>query len=749
MTHRRPSLRRISLLLAGSLFTGLPLAQAHVGMSPPVDHALVAGFDRFFKAGDDDARLAEGGAHLLNELNCVACHAAPKEWQEVLPGRAKLDLSAVGNRLSTDDIRAFIQNPQHVKKGTIMPGLFAGSANDDKAVAALTSYLSSLKKGEIKKYPAGDAKHGRELYHTVGCIACHDPAKVAEYRPAEAPEGMEVAKLTFPSVPLALGERYDRDALAAFLQDPLAVRHSGRMPSTELTDQEAADIAAYLQADRASDQPAALATTPDAIAEGRKVFAAQSCTTCHDTGEAVSPAKPATALVKLQSDKGCLSKTKKTGVPDFTLSELQQKAIALALTAIRQAPVAQTASQKVDAHLLRMNCYSCHQWNDKGGAEAGRAQYLTVKDAMAHSLGEIGLLPPKLKGVGRKITKGWMEKLLWGTGGGVRPYMTSRMPRFGKENVENLIPELAEASKTDNPMQMDTSGLLKHHRGELGRVLMGVGTGGLGCVSCHGLKDRKSLGVPVVNLTHTVERLQPGYFKELLVNPQATQPGTLMPPLFMGRKNANLEFEQIWTYLKELDQSRLPEGLLQTGDYELKPAAAGHPVIFRTFLEGAGTQAVAVGYPAGLNVAFDSYEVHWALAWSGRYLDAMTTWEERAMTPIKPLGEKAVTLSARMPFAKLKSTGDAWPEAIGAEAGYHFKGYRVTKDGNPVFLYEVDNLKIEDSLKPSADGKSLIRTVTVSGEGDGWYFQGALSDASPASVVWKDGKAVFEETLQF
>ncbi|WP_218280383.1 c-type cytochrome [Verrucomicrobium spinosum] len=112
-----------------------------------------------------------------------------------------------------------------------------------------------------------------------------------------------------------------------------------------------------------------------------------------------------------------------------------------------------------------------------------------------------------------------------------------------------------------------------------------MGTGGLGCVSCHGLKDRKSLGVPVINLTHTVHRLTPEYFKELLLNPQVTQPGTLMPPLFMGRKKADQEIEQLWTYLKELDQSRLPEGLLQTGDYEIKPEKSVRPVVFRTFLE--------------------------------------------------------------------------------------------------------------------------------------------------------------------
>ena len=394
------------------------------------------------------------------------------------------------------------------------------------------------------------------------------------------------------------------------------------------------------------------------------------------------------------------------------------------------------------------NCYACHEWHGTGGMEGPRAQYLTC-DPAAHSLGEIGHMPPKLDIVGRKLTHSWMEKLLWGSGGGVRSYMTARMPRFGKENAGEIIPLFVETSKRETPVTMDTSGLLKHHRSELGRVLMGTGTGGMGCVSCHGLKDRKSLGVPVVNLTQTVHRLQPEYFKELLLNPQVTQPGTLMPPLFMGRKKADQEIEQLWTYLKEIDQSRLPEGLLLTGEYELKPEKEKRPIIFRTFLEGAGMHAAAVGYPQRLHVAFDALESRWAIAWKGRFLDAMTTWEERAMTPAKPLGEKVFIMPMRMPLAKLTSGSDTWPEACGVAAGYAFKGYRIGKDGVPVFLYEVGDLKIEDMLKPAANGKALKRTLTVRGQGSGWFFLGLAKDAKSRVVFFKDGVAVMEETISF
>jgi len=300
-------------------------------------------------------------------------------------------------------------------------------------------------------------------------------------------------------------------------------------------------------------------------------------------------------------------------------------------------------------------------------------------------------------------------------------------------------------SQREKTIHIDTSGLLKHQRAESGRVLMGVGTGGLGCVACHGLKDRRPLGVAVINLSQTVKRLRPEYFKELLLDPQTTQPGTLMPPLFMGRKKAGEEIEEIWTYLKELDQNRLPDGLIQTGDYELKPEKVGHPIVFRTFLQGAGMQAVAVGFPQGWNVAFDSLEVRWALSWRGRFLDAMTTWEERAMTPAKPLGEEVKRLPAHMPLAKKKSAGDPWPETWGEPAGYVFKGYRLSKDGAPIFLYEAEGVQVEDEVRATPDGKALQRTLTAHGGGDDWYFWGEGPNAQPEPIHWVDGKAVLQE----
>lgn len=735
-------------------------ATAHPAMADPVEYPLVSGFDRFHAAEDEETHIADGGLLLLNELNCVSCHAAPKEWKERLPGRAKHSLEGVGSRLSADDLWLFIRSPQHRKKGTTMPGQFSGEDRDDTALEAIVQYLSSLKTN-VKKCPEGDVENGRRLYHTIGCVACHEPAKVEDYRPAEAPPNLTIEKPSLPSVPVLFADRYDRNALVAFLLDPLKTRHDGRMPASPMTEKEAADIAAYLQINReplqAVERTVLKVKTPS-VEEGRKAFVSMNCVACHDAGAQDAATKPRASkpLTALRADQGCLFSEKKAGVPDYGMNDFQKRALKLALSKLKSEakPAAQTAQEKTDGFLMKMNCYACHEWQNKGGIEEGRGQYFTVLDPTAHSLGELGRLPPKLDVVGRKLTRAWFEKLLWGQGGGVRPYMTARMPKFGQVNAAPGIPLLQASSVREKPIKIDTSGLLKHHRSELGRTLMGVAQGGLGCVSCHGLKDRKGLGVPVVNLTNTVQRLQPEYFKELLLNPQVTQQGTLMPPLFVGRKKADQEIEEIWTYLKELDQSRLPEGLLLTGDYELKPEKEKRPIVFRTFLTGAGMEAVAVGYPQGIHASFDSLETRWALTWKGKFLDAQTTWEERAMTPAKPLGEKVATLPLRMPLAKLSSGSDPWPEACGTAAGYAFRGYRIGKDGVPVFLYEVEGLQVEDELRPDASGKVWKHTMTVkAGKGGeekthGWFFMGLEKDAKPVALTWKDGVAVVTEEVQ-
>jgi len=670
--------------LLATLLGSLP-AHAHPLQAEPINHAYVFNFDQFNLPEDPDEHLVTGGLLLMAELNCTACHAVPKAWQERLKPKPAPDLSAVGSRLDEDTLWLMIRSPQHRKKGTQMPGLFAGEEGDDEKVEALVEYLASLK-AESPKMPAGDAEHGKELYHKVGCVACHEPA--LDVRPPKVPADADVEKPGNASVPIALADAYEFDALAAFLKNPLHTRPAGRMPDMRLSEQEASDLAAYLHTGRIAEKAtarAALKIPEQGIEKGKALFESMNCTSCHSMGP-IQPMRPIRPI-----SEGCLAEKQPTGTPRFDLNDLQKRALRLALAEIQKPAPKLTAQERIDWQMSRLNCYACHDRDGKGGPEDPRAQFFGVNDPTAESLGELAHLPPNLDKVGRKLTQSWFEKILWGENGSVRPYMDTRMPNFGQAQTEMLISAFTEADQLDKPVTIDVSGLEKHHRAELGRKLLGAT--GLACVSCHGLKDRKSLGPPVIRLTHTVERLQPEYFKELLLNPQVTQPGTVMPPMFVGRKTANKDIESIWTYLREAEGQPLPEGLMSAADFELKPS--DKPIVFRSFIEGVGTHAIGVGYPGGLNAAFDGKTSRWAIIWKGRFLDAMSNWQDRAMPPIKPLGTDIKQL----------------PEVTTTRI---FGGYRIGKDGIPTFLYRENGQQGEDTLRPTQNGFEHI--ININGQ---------------------------------
>jgi mono/diheme cytochrome c family protein len=563
-------------------------------------------------------------------------------------------------------------------------------------------------------------------------------------------------------VPIALASDYNTDALARFLQHPLAARPAGRMPASGLSDQEAADLAAYLKKARSPspDRSPALVrrsdSAPDSllIETGRHQFTAQSCHACHDTGDTRQSLPSFKALAALQVDAptGCLSAPPRVGVPDFQLNESHRRALRLALSTLQSQPepVAITPAVAVHHYMTRMNCYACHARDGKGGVEPARADYFGSKDESAQSLGEMGYLPPSLDYTGRKLTKAWWDKLLWGEGGAVRPYLKTRMPTFGRASSEAIFSQWVAADQRTPPVTMDISGLRLHQRAHFGRILMGTNDGGLGCITCHGLKDIKAPGIAAIDLTATTQRLHPEYFKELLLNPQALQPGTRMPPMFADRSKADQEIEQLWTYLKEIDQQRLPDGLLPLGLYELKPQVAGRPLILRTFLEGAGLQAVAVGFPTQQHLAFDAAEVRWALTWQGRFLDAMSTWEERAMTPAKPLGDNLQSLPLWIPLAQLATPSTPWPTTFGEGAGYRYNGMSLNAAGVPSFHYTVATLEIADTIQPGSAAGKLRRTLQITGGGTGWFFRGLAPDASPIPVRFDPaGHASIEEELSW
>ncbi len=178
------------------------------------------------------------GAVLIEELNCVACHASDAAFA----GQSKKAprLSAVGSRVNPEYIEAFIRDPHGIEPGATMPDVMSqlGGVERAETAKAITHYLLSLKKSDFAPEPpdAVAAKLGERLFSSRGCAACHSPRDA---------KGVELLPKT--SAPLgALEKKYSFKSLVQFLREPHASRPSGRMPDMHLPGQDVERIAHYL-----------------------------------------------------------------------------------------------------------------------------------------------------------------------------------------------------------------------------------------------------------------------------------------------------------------------------------------------------------------------------------------------------------------------------------------------------------------------------------------------------------------------
>ncbi len=210
-----------------------------------------------------------------------------------------------------------------------------------------------------------------------------------------------------------------------------------------------------------------------------------------------------------------------------------------------------------------------------------------------------------------------------------------------------------------------------------------------------------------------------------------------MPTFFPDGKSQNKalldgdvdrQIASLWAYLKAGPKQPLPEKILEakSKNYELVPDK--RPIVLRTFMQEAGTHAIAVGFPEKVHFAFDAEQVRPAIAWKGRFLDAQGTWYIRFAPPAIPLGKRPLLLPAGSPFALLKNKNQPWPAFSADESQYQFRGYRVDPKGIPTFLYRFEQFDIEDRIEP-AENQTLKRQLKIKGD----------SSSSAQSTLWFRG----------
>ena len=656
---------------------------ACLGMVPGLqaEYPLVPAFERFGK----QLPPAEAKALLVTELNCTQCHHHP----DLLPKGAPV-LDGVGARLQPEWLRAFLTNPQKTRPGTTMPDALAKLPPGKRAqqVDALVHFLVSQKEGwqapRLGKY--SDPHTGGRRFNRIGCAACHADPITTERRRNHQSAGLVSLE--------NLAAKYRYAALTDFLLNPLTHRPGGRMPDLQLELQEAADVAAYLMdtldetdnALRGGLQP--FTAEENKAEQGRQVFRQSGCANCHALG------RHGGALAAKGFDEALAAACTQV---DYSLSPVQEEA----LTAGLPQP---TVTWRVKHTLATLNCYACHERKGLGGPVEIQSGHFTGDE----TLGNEGRFPPPLTGAGRKLRPAWLGKVLNGTGQ-LRPYLHTRMPVFGQANVAHLVSDLGAVDVDPDPTIVLSGGEI-----EAGRILLGT-EGGVGCITCHALGERQGLAMPGLALNGATDRYQPAWFQENLIAPAKTRPATLMPSFWPDGVAGNQtildgdttrQIAAIWSYIAELGKNPAtvepPPGYpgFEPGAFEIIPR--DRPVVQRTFMEGAGTHAIAVGFPDGVHLAFDAERCRLAKVWRGRFMDASKTWFSRRDPSAVPLGRDVKVLA--------KSED---------EPKRHFRGYTLDKSGVPTFLYREGKGEISDRFEPNGSGGfKRSTTVRLPGAGD-------------------------------
>lgn len=703
------------------------------------DSPFVAGFDRFHR--DSDQQTITGGRLLVSELSCTACHASEDPGLQPKGGP---NLGGAGRRYQRGWLNRYLADPQAVKPGTTMPDVMGGLPDDQKrrAVDAIAAFLSNQDAGyPVLKSTAsnpiaeqfwlkGDKERGAELYHQVGCVACHEPDEdfpappyqgsqlekmLSELDPEQIEElGLADAVRRVRSVPHGdIAGKYSLQSLTYFLYDPAHTRPSGRMPSLNLKPHEAADIAAYLMGDQAigdevaEDQGSPQSDPVSLVESGRRFFVELRCSQCHAV-EKIQTGVIGKPLAELDPTamKSCLG-PQRDGVPFFGLDPVQVRSIKITLAAM---PERSAAESTADATMLKMNCYGCHKRDKRGGVGPNRQRYFETISQV--DIGDEGRLPPPLDGVGRKLRRGALDDALKANIN-VRPHMFVRMPKFAAHSLAGLADEFVQADAVETPSAKvfsdDSKALAKH-----GRILFDTG-----CVQCHWVRGEHLPGVVGIDLAGADKRLQPQWFHDFLLNPGSLKSGTRMPTFFPDGRSVNpdvlggdteRQIESLWAYITHVESQPLPEKIEdgKVHDFELVPE--DRPILLRTFMQDVGTHAIAVGFGQQVHYAFDAEVVRPAQAWRGRFIDAHGTWFDRFTPLAVPLGDDVVSFPAGVDFATLSSQDAVWPTSSQRTAT--FKGFRMDRDGVPTFMYQVDGFEIHDRITPN-DRRGLTRSIRV------------------------------------
>ncbi|HUO27920.1 MAG TPA: hypothetical protein VMU80_01790 [Bryobacteraceae bacterium] len=530
-------------------------------------------------------------------------------------------LKEVRMKIHKEWLPVWLKDPHMWRPGTKMPTFRL----DDEEIHAIAAFIwQSGVTGDLPHQAPGDPVKGKEDFETRGCMACHSMG-----------EGADKQGGTFAANLSRVGEKDNYDYLVRWVHNPrqrtlpycpfekrditaedykragqpfvfdldhskcpndgheLLVMQMTPMPSLRLSEDEARDIASYLETRKhpnATYADASYLDDPKLKPRGEYLVRYYGCAGCHEIAGLEEEQRIGTELTKEGSKpierldfallghqaeregwythKGFFehklanpavfdqgkekAKYDRLKMPNFNLSkpEIDQVSTFLIGSVEPTIPARyfyNPGDQRRDIIegwwvVRKYNCMGCHQVHVGQTTvfmSLPRYQDPDWKDQR----------PPTLIGEGARVNPQWLMGFLANPSltddpkemdrDGVRRYLHARMPTFffSDDEIQKLVRFFAALSSQAAPYIPDKLEPLTDQERTMARQLFT--SEGAPCLKCHATGDPKhDAHATAPNFLLAKERLKPGWARRWMLDPAMMSPGTAMPSgLFRAEDN--------------------------------------------------------------------------------------------------------------------------------------------------------------------------------------------------------------------
>jgi cytochrome c2 len=577
------------------------------------------------------APLLTRGKKLFVEIGCWGCH--PIEGYSDLPRRGP-QLTNLVSKTTPGWVERWISYPRGWRPATRMPNFWPGAvegtsvpriggetpeaakARHEKVradeVSQIAAYLwVTSTPARLPPMPAraGSAERGKALFDSVGCRACHVAAKGATARRSEASPDRDYAPNLWN-----VGDKARPEWIYGWIKNPRAQWSETKMPDLRLSDEEAADVTAYLSSLRSGETYPAPAQYADrkkleALAEGgKKLVNKYGCFGCHVIKGFENAQKIATELTehgrkdprlldfgdvryfteepkhretyanfvwtKLHTPRIFGYESVETRMPQFDFSD--DEALAL-LTFLKgqtgeRSRMPREVLPGLDGPKLAVltgerfvfwnGCRNCHELERRGAV----VRDLFNEETMSYA-------PPIITGEGAKVQPSWLFGFLKGPTP-LRPWLSIRMPtfHFADEDATRLVEYFAASSGKSFPyLTVDVPPPSREKAKETIELFTA-----LQCTKCHvvgKLAPNQDPASAAPDFLLAKKRLRPDWIPLWLTNPNALMEGTRMPSFWDPDPDAPAPHPSFGGD-KAAQREALRDLLMHLGEpgYELAPA---------------------------------------------------------------------------------------------------------------------------------------------------------------------------------